>query len=793
MTWIRLGLIGGVQRNFRRVLRRGENERAFDLSDPFDLADPITNQQFISLDIRHKNLQEEVEFSGDVIALHHFIDLRDGLSKSLDRLILMKRQTDHRPHDDLHAEPVGIQQRGVMLDESGLFQIADTLQRRWGREVDALGELSVRDSPICLKQLENFEVDLIQILLHAEILPVGDLLALSIWAFPRSGGVHFHDRLSTMSTVLAPSWDLTPYFPNLESPEFSTAVQKFRSDLSSLESLFDEKGIQLLDAAVLDDALVSTFEKVVGRVNSLLEDADLLESYVNCYVDTDSRNERALSVQSELDLEFVRLSKLYTRLVAWVGSLPVEDLKGRSQVARDHAFALHKAQIQARHQMSPAEEALAADLSTTGSTAWAKLHGNLTSQIEVVLEVNGEVRSMPMSAVRTLAYDPDPQVRKAAYEAELAAWKQHEMVLAACMNGIKGEVGTLSNRRGWSSPLERAIETANIDKQTLDAMMSAAKEFFPTFRRYLRAKARMLGSGDRLPWWDIFAPLGGSEEGWDYSRATKFVVDNFRSYSDKMADFADLSFKDNWIDVAPKPGKRDGAYCTGMRAGESRILMNFKPSFGSVSTLAHELGHAYHNLCLKDRLPLQKGTPMTLAETASIFCETIIRQAGIQQGSESERLNILEAALQGYTQVVVDITSRFLFEQSVFEKRKGRELSASELCEFMVDAQRQTYGDGLTDDLHPYMWAVKPHYYSSYSFYNYPYMFGLLFGLGLYAQYQQDPQTFKAGYDDLLSSTGLADAATLAQRFGIDVRSIDFWRGSLSIIAGEIEAFEKLA
>jgi oligoendopeptidase F len=223
-------------------------------------------------------------------------------------------------------------------------------------------------------------------------------------------------------------------------------------------------------------------------------------------------------------------------------------------------------------------------------------------------------------------------------------------------------------------------------------------------------------------------------------------------------------------------------------------MANYKSAFGGVSTLAHELGHGYHNFNLAGRTMLQRATPAALAETASTFCETIIRQAALQTVGPQEQIAILEASLQGSTQVVVDITSRLLFEQRVFEARRKRELSIEELNDLMLEAQRETYSDGLDGSaLHPYMWAVKQHYYSSgLSFYNYPYMFGLLFGLGLYARYSQEPEEFRKGYDDLLSSTGLADAATLAGRFGIDIHSPDFWRGSLDVIRSDIERFEML-
>ena len=281
---------------------------------------------------------------------------------------------------------------------------------------------------------------------------------------------------------------------------------------------------------------------------------------------------------------------------------------------------------------------------------------------------------------------------------------------------------------------------------------------------------------------------------WVYSwpEAEAFIREQFGRYSERMAAFADRSFREAWIDAEPRPGKEGGGFCSQVRPGESRILSNYDGSFGSVSTLAHELGHAYHNLNLAHRTPLQSLTPSTLAETASIFCDTLSFDAALKHAEGPERLALLEASLQRDLLVVVDIHSRFLFEKAVFERRARRELTPREFDDLMLDTQRQTYGDGLDGEhLHPKMWAVKGHYYGP-TFYNYPYSFGLLFGLGLYARYLKDPDTFRAGYDDLLASTGLADAATLAHRFGIDLRGVDFWRSSIDVIRSKIEEFEGL-
>jgi len=398
-----------------------------------------------------------------------------------------------------------------------------------------------------------------------------------------------------------------------------------------------------------------------------------------------------------------------------------------------------------------------------------------------------------MSAVRNLAYDPDRETRRAAYEAEIAAWQRAALPLAASLNGVKGEVNTLALRRKWGSALDEALYDSNIDRETLDAMMQAAHESFPDFCRYFHAKARALGI-ERLAWYDIFAPVGADNRAWSYGDATDFIVEQFGAYSQKMSDFAARAFREEWIDAEPRPGKRDGAFCMGVQREVSRVFLNYKPSFGSVSTLAHELGHGYHNFVKAQRTMIQKATPMTLAETASIFCETIVQHAAMKNASTEEQIALLESSLQRSAQVVVDITSRFLFEKRVYEKRLQRELSVDEFNNLMLGAQRETYGDGLDQEkLHPYMWAVKPHYYRpELSFYNFPYMFGHLFGLGLYARYMEEPEAFKQDYDDLLSSTGLDDAATLASRFGIDIRTPDFWRSSFDIVRGEIAQFEQL-
>jgi oligoendopeptidase F len=590
-----------------------------------------------------------------------------------------------------------------------------------------------------------------------------------------------------------PHWDMTVVYPSLDSPEFDAGFRSTVEDITALARLFDEHAIDRREPAKLDEATVQAFEAVLDRYNAVLAAVQTLSSYINAFVTTNSRDDLAQARRSELQERTVLLAKLGTRFTAWIGSLDVGTLIARSPLARDHQYALRRAQESARHLMSPAEEALAAELNVSGGGAWGRLHGNVTSQLVVPIELDGRTQDLPMSAVRNLASDPNRDVRRRAYEAELAAWQRAAVPLSAALNSIQGQVNTLTRHRDWDSPLDAALFDASIDRQTLDAMLTAAYESFPDFRRYLRAKARALGL-PTLAWYDLFAPVGSGVRPWDFDAASAFIVEQFGMYSQRLSDFAARAFRERWIDAEPRAGKQDGAYCMPLRRDESRVFANFKPSYHGMSTIAHELGHGYHNMNLAHRTMLQRQTPMTLAETASIFCETIVRYAALKDADRQAQIEILEASLQGACQVVVDITSRFLLEKAVFETRRQRELAVDELNALMLDAQRQTYGDGLDPNLlHPYMWAMKPHYYSAgRSFYNFPYMFGLLFGLGLYARYQQDAHAFRAGYDDLLSSTGLADAATLAARFDIDIRTPEFWRASLAIVRADVNQFERL-
>ena len=599
-------------------------------------------------------------------------------------------------------------------------------------------------------------------------------------------------------SISAPRWDLTNVYPSLESNEFKAAVEEYKKQVSSLEKLFKNK-LSKANARTKASDLAPSVGKAIDQINRIQTLAATIEPFIQSYVTTDSRNKAAMKALSEFEQAKLPMSQLLTRFTAWLGAISskIDPIVKANKSARAHEFMLRETAEQSKYLMSEAEEDLAAELSLSGGNAFSKLQGTITSQLSVDFELDGKMQKLPMPALINLRSHPDPDTRRRGYEAENKAWEEVQEMLAACMNGVKGEANTLNKKRGRKDAIHSSLDAARLDRKTLDAMLAAMKDSFPMFRKYFRAKAKKLGK-EKLAWWDIFAPLGRTDKVYSYEEARDFILENFEKFSPDLAAFARRAFENNWIDAEQREGKRGGAFCMEVQGvKESRILANFDGSFDQVSTLAHELGHAFHNECAyqANKTVLQQLTPMTLAETASTMCETIVTEAVLASTQDSqEELAVLEAQIQNASQIVVDIYSRYLFEKEVFERREKSELAADDLNDIMERAQKATYGEGLDERyLQKYMWTWKPHYYApELSFYNYPYAFGLLFATGLYAIYRQRGEAFVEDYRSLLASTGEETAAKLARRFGIDITKRKFWDDSLAIIGKRIDRYCEL-
>jgi pepF/M3 family oligoendopeptidase len=585
-------------------------------------------------------------------------------------------------------------------------------------------------------------------------------------------------------------WSLKELYDSFEG-------EAFKSDLQKVDEYIEDYKTWVED--IVKD-YNNVLEKVEGYINKVTNGRTLLSklfAFAELTLSVDTKNTAALKNLEVLEQKVSELAEYEAKLDKWIGSISnLEELLDKSALLKEHEFHLKEIVEHSKYLLTDKEEAVIAKMRNTGSSAWTKLKDLLTSTLSVDIELDGEKKQLPLSVIRNMAYEKDGELRKKAYEAELASYKKIEDGTAAALNGIKGEVITVANMRGYKSPLEETLLGSRMDEESLNAMLTAMKESFPAFRKYFRRKGELLGNKKGLPFYDLFAPMGNADMTFDYEKGKKFVVDNFRTFSDKLADYAQKAFDNKWIDVRPREGKVGGAFCHNIHAiKESRIMLNYGDTFSDVVTTAHELGHGYHGECLNDESFLNSDYPMPIAETASTFCETIVKKAAVKTASKEEAFAILENEISDCAQVIVDIYSRFLFESELFEKRKESSLNASELNEIMLWAQKEAYGDGLDENyLHPYMWACKPHYYyASANFYNFPYAFGLLFAKGLYAEYLKKGKEFVKDYDMLLSVTGKNKIADVTKLMGIDIHSVDFWRSSLKTIEEDIEKFMELS
>ena len=525
-------------------------------------------------------------------------------------------------------------------------------------------------------------------------------------------------------------------------------------------------------------------EEVTRLANKLAEYAMLRQS-------ADARDAQAGSQIGRIMAVISGLAAPQAAFKDWASKLPnLMELVCADEMLKEYTFLFENLSKSSRYLLSGQAEAVMAKMQLSGGNAWSDLHGYITSTVPVTYRG----QTINLSAVRNLAYDPDPQVRKDAYEAEIACYDRIKDAAAFALNSIKLETLSDCELRGYASPLARTLEHSNMEAATLEAMLGAMDEYSPKFWQYLKAKGKALGHENGLPWYDLFAPMGKSSTKFTTQESRDFLVEQFEGFNPDEAKMIADAFDQEWIDFFPREGKAGGAFCAGVEAiGQSRILTNFDGAFGDVVTLAHELGHAWHNECIKDHRVLNHDYSMPLAETASTFNECVVMASAIKKAADDqEKLALIESQLQDATQIICDIYSRFRFEKSVFEKRPEEFMHADTLCGLMLDAQKASYGDGLDPEtLHPYMWVCKGHYYGP-TFYNFPYAFGGLFARGLYAQYEKEGHSFIPKYTKLLHTTPVATAENVAKVADIDLTDKDFWRGALQTIADQIDLFCEL-
>ena len=578
-------------------------------------------------------------------------------------------------------------------------------------------------------------------------------------------------------------WSLKEIYNGFDDPKYEADFKKLETAMKKEKELVAQEGTKDLKSLV--EELIVANEEVAELVFNL-------DTYISLTQSVDTENGEAMAQQGRLMKLWSEGSATQAAAQKIYAKIPdVDAMAKESDLIREYTFMLKEAKKEAEHLLSDEVEEMIAAMDITGGSAWGKLFSYLTSTVKV----DYQGKEITLSEARNLAYSPDAKVRKEAYEAEIASYEKIQDSIAFSLNNIKNQFTMICKKRGYAFPIDMTLEQSRMSRKTLDAMMTAIEEYLPVFRKYMRKKAELLGYKNGLPWYELFAPMGKSDTTYSLEEAKEYLVNNFGKFSPDMADMMKEAFENEWIDFYPKKGKEGGAFCAGVSSiKQSRILTNYDGYFGSIRTLAHELGHAFHNVQIQDHRMLNQDYPMPVAETASTFNETHLVKAALKEATGEEKLNLLENSLMEHTQVIVDIYSRYLFETSVFEQCQDKFLMAEDCKNLMIEAQKKAYGDGLDSNyLHPYMWACKSHYYSSgLSFYNFPYAFGGLFALGLYSKFEKEGADFVPKYKAMLHATPVCTVEQAAAMEGIDLTTPDFWRQSLAQIEELVEEFCKL-
>jgi pepF/M3 family oligoendopeptidase len=578
------------------------------------------------------------------------------------------------------------------------------------------------------------------------------------------------------------TWSLDALYTGYDDENFKEDMKRFDMIVVKMDNLSNE-----LDKLPEKQALNQIFD--------CLEEAFRLEhlgAYCALRQSTNTTESEATSYLGQINQKSSNLAKANTIFMKYIAKIDdIDALLKEDERLGEYAYYIRKIKENNKHLLSDETEEIIAKMSISGANAWSELQSYLTSTVKA----SYDGKEVTLSEIRNMAYNTDEATRKKAYEAELECYNKIKDSTAYSLNSIKLQVLTLAKLRGYSSVLDMTLEQSHMKKETLDAMFTAMKEYMPKFQEYLRYKGKALGHENGLPWYDLFAPMGASEKKYSIEEAKEYLLTHFRTFAPDLAQMVERAFDESWIDFYPKAGKVGGAFCANLQPiKQSRILSNYDGTISDIVTLAHELGHAYHNHNIHEHRLLNSDYSMPVAETASTFNENVILNAAIKDATGDERLALIEGQLQDATQIICDIYSRYLFETAVIEKRSDSFMFADELCEMMLAAQKEAYGDGLDSEyLHPYMWVCKGHYYSgSNSFYNFPYAFGGLFARGLYAKYLEEGEAFLPKYRALLHATTVSDVEDAAKIAGIDLTDPEFFRRALQTISDQIDEFKKL-
>ncbi|MDE0193493.1 MAG: M3 family metallopeptidase [Gammaproteobacteria bacterium] len=609
---------------------------------------------------------------------------------------------------------------------------------------------------------------------------------------------------------IGPAWDLSTEYADPDDPAID-------ADLETLARLLDEievrNGIlagiipELPDAAVVRAAERRAALEAAREVFALREEAARLledpETYALCRLSEDSADAAALALQGRLQTLRVRFGEAGEPLSQFVDLAPqawIDEYLDDRRVGAS-AFAVRHSRRRRHGILGLDEERLVAALGQVGFHAWARLYYQLAGSLSVeVRDPGGGKRRVGAAETGALMQSADDAVREDAWRGLNRAWGAHEHACAAVLNAIAGWRVEMCRRRSKSRPvhyLDEALHANAMERATLDALVCAAREHNELGRRAAKAMAKAYGK-TRIGPWDQRAPApaaGVSRASLPFAEAVEIVADAYRGIAPEMGEFVGTMVRRRWVAGAVGPRRRPGAYCTWFEKTRTpRVHMTYSGSVADVPIIAHEFGHAHHFWLMRDLPDAQRGIGAAVAETASTFGETVVRDALLDRAtSPEEQLAVAWEDASAAVAFLLNIPTRFEFETRFYDARAERPLRPDELAGIMSDAWRTWHGDALSEP-DPLFWASKQHFaFSAQPFYNFPYLFGFLFSLGVYGRRGQKGQSFYDGYRALLRDTGRMTVEELARtHLDADLSEPHFWRHALAALARRIERFELL-
>ena len=594
--------------------------------------------------------------------------------------------------------------------------------------------------------------------------------------------------------ITGPAWDLTPVYAHLKDPQIDQDFKELETLLSKIGSLNTE----------LDNENSELAKVIFVKLEEATELFSNLSTYASCLLSVDSGDEAAQTLSGRLQRYRQQLgtySKPLHQFEMLAQESVLEAYLGDEKVDHARFSILHRRKLSSQI-LSRSEEELVEGLSQNGLHAWGNLYDQLSGSIECDVLVGNQNESMGLAQAATLMMDQDDLQRENAWKAINRSWSVHEEACAASINAISGWRLDVCNKRSHKDSvgfLDSAVHLNKISKETLTALMTSARKHNGLAQRAAKLQARAMGK-ERLSPWDSRAPAprfdaGVSEQLMTFEEAVELIDDAFSEIDKSMGEFVRKMAKNGWIEGTTSSKKRPGAYCTSFSKSRTpRVYMTYSGSTSDVITLAHELGHALHFWVMRDLPESQRRYGMSLAETASTLGETAVRNALLDKSAgDTEKLNIMWEELSAFTTFLLNIPTRFEFEKRLYELRAEKPLRPDELRQIMCDSWVEWYGDSISEPDQMF-WASKLHFYiSGLSFYNFPYLFGYLFSLGVYRKRHELGHEFYPKYCDLLRDTGRMTAEDLAdQHLGSDIRDETFWDEVINSMGPRIDAYENL-